>query len=69
MNKKEDYYPDMQTAVRTKVTSATAKNKYKCIAQTPEGKIAKYADVIAYLATDIRDGFRLGIYKDFIPRY
>lgn len=69
MNKKEDYYPDMKTAVRSKVTQATAENRYKCIAQTTEGKIAKFADVIAYLATDIRDGFRLGIYKDFPEEY
>lgn len=69
MNKKEEQYPDIKTAVRTKVSKATANNKYKCIAQTPEGKIAKYADVIAYLATDIRDGFRLGIYKDFPNSY
>lgn len=69
MNKKEDYYPDIKTAVRSKVTQATAENRYKCIAQTTEGKIAKFADVIAYLATDIRDGFRLGIYKDFPEEY
>lgn len=65
MQKKETQYPDIKTAVRTKVLNSAAKNNYKCIAQTPEGKIAKFADVIAYLATDIRDGFRLGIYKDF----
>lgn len=69
MNKKEKDYKDIKTAVRTKVTNATAKNQYKCIAQTIEGKIAKFADVIAYLATDIRDGFRLGIYKDFPDEY
>ena len=69
MNKKEKKYEDMKIAVRSKVTNATAKNQYKCIAQTTEGKIAKFADVIAYLATDIRDGFRLGIYKDFPDEY
>ena len=65
MRKKEIQYPDIKTAVRNKVFNSAAKNSYKCIAQTTEGKIAKFADVIAYLATDLRDGFRLGIYKDF----
>lgn len=69
MQTRETTYSDIKTAVTAKVTNATALNKYKCIAQTPEGKIAKYADVIAYLATDIRDGFRLGIYKDFPKEY
>lgn len=69
MQTRETEYPDIKTAVTDKVANATALNKYKCIAQTPEGKIAKYADVIAYLATDIRDGFRLGIYKDFPEEY
>lgn len=69
MQTRETTYSDIKTAVTAKVANATALNKYKCIAQTPEGKIAKYADVIAYLATDIRDGFRLGIYKDFPKEY
>lgn len=65
MRKKETQYQDIETAVQSKVFNSAAKNSYKCIAQTTEGKIAKFADVIAYLATDLRDGFRLGIYKDF----
>ena len=31
--------------------------------------MAKYSDVIAYLATDLQDGFRLGIYKDFSDKH
>lgn len=69
MYREADEYPDIRTAVETKLLSANATNKYKFVAQTPEGKLAKYADVIAYLATDIQDGFRLGIYKDFPEDY
>ena len=32
-------------------------------------KLAKMADVIAYLATDIQDGFRIGIIEDFDDDY
>lgn len=69
MYREADEYPDIRTAVEQKLLSANSKNKYKFVAQTPEGKLAKYADVIAYLATDIQDGFRLGIYKDFPEDY
>lgn len=69
MYREADEYPDIRTAVEQKLLSANATNKYKFVAQTPEGKLAKYADVIAYLATDIQDGFRLGIYKDFPDDY
>lgn len=48
---------------------ANSKNDYKFIAQTPEGKIGKYSDVIAYMATDILDGFRMGIITDFDDEY
>ena len=48
---------------------ANSENKYKFIAQTPEGKIAKFADVIAYLSSDMQDGFRLGILKGFSDDY
>lgn len=69
MYREADEYPDIRTAVEQKLLSANSRNKYKFVAQTPEGKLAKYADVIAYLATDIQDGFRLGIYKDFPDDY
>lgn len=62
-------FPDIKTAVESKLLSANANNVYKFVAQTPEGRLAKFADVIAYLATDIQDGFRLGIYKDFPDDY
>lgn len=69
MYKKPEIYPDIETALNEKLISANAKNKYKFVAQTEEGRIAKFADVIAYLATDIQDGFRLGIYKNFPEQY
>lgn len=69
MMKAETPYETIQEAVRTKMSLANGINKYKFIAQTPEGKIAKFADVIAYLSSDMQDGFRLGIIKDFDDDY
>lgn len=69
MYRDPEEYPDIRTAVEQKALSANATNKYKFVAQTPEGRLAKYADVIAYLATDMQDGFRLGVYKDFPEDY
>lgn len=69
MMKPETPYATIEEAVRTKMRLANSENKYKFIAQTPEGKIAKFADVIAYLASDMQDGFRLGILKDFSDDY
>lgn len=57
MLKSETYYPNIHDAVAAKVRSANTQNVYKFIAQTPEGKIAKFADVIAYLASDMQDRF------------
>jgi len=70
MYRKPEEYPDMQTAVDTKLKLATSKNgQYKFTAQTPEGQIAKFADVIAYLATDIEDRFKSGIHEEFPREY
>lgn len=68
-NKKETQYPSMHDAVKDKLKRANSFNDYKFVAQTPEGKLAKMADVIAYLATDIQDGFRIGIIEDFNDDY
>lgn len=57
MMKKETPYDTMQKAVQNKIRLANSVNDYKFIAQTPEGKIAKFADVIAYLASDMQDRF------------
>jgi len=69
MMRREEIYPSIQEAVETKMRLANSDNKYKFIAQTPEGKLAKYADVIAYLASDMQDGFALGILKGFSDDY
>lgn len=69
MQKKEEKYDTIEDAVRDKLRRANGKNDYKFTAQTPEGKLAKYSDVIAYLATDLQDGFRLGIYEDFTEEH
>ena len=66
---KPQEYPDIKTAVYEKLRLSNSQNNYKFIAQTIEGRIAKYADVIAYLSTDIQDRFRLGIQKDFDEDY
>ena len=68
-NRKETQYPSMHDAVKDKLKRANSFNDYKFVAQTPEGKLAKMADVIAYLATDIQDGFRIGIIEDFDDNY
>ena len=68
-NRKETQYQSMHDAVKDKLKRANSFNDYKFVAQTPEGKLAKMADVIAYLATDIQDGFRIGIIEDFDDDY
>lgn len=68
-NRKETQYQSMHDAVKDKLKRANSFNDYKFVAQTPEGKLAKMADVIAYLATDIQDGFRIGIIEDFDEDY
>ncbi len=62
-------YSSIKEAVLTKLKLANATNNYKFIAQDIEGRLGKVADVLAYLATDIQDGFRLGIIKDFNDEY
>lgn len=69
MKRKEETYDSIKDAVYDKLRRSNGKNDYKFTAQTPEGKLAKYSDVIAYLATDLQDGFRLGIYKDFSEKH
>lgn len=69
MMKKETPYPTMQDAIRTKMRIGNSSKKAKFVAQTPEGKLAKFADVIAYLSSDMQDGFRLGILKGFDDDY
>lgn len=69
MNKAETDYASLNEAVQEKLLLANSKNNYKFIAQTTEGKIAKFADVIAYLSSDLEDRFRLGIHKNFDDDY
>ncbi len=68
-NRRETPYRTMHEAVQDKLKKANSFNDYKFVAQTPEGKLAKMADVIAYLATDIQDGFRIGIIENFDDDY
>ena len=67
--KKAENYSSMKEAVLTKLRLSNSQNEYKHIAQTDEGKLAKIADVLAYLPTDINDGFRLGIVNGFSKDY
>ncbi len=58
-------YSSIREAIEDKLRRSNTQNDYKFVSQTPEGMLAKYADVIAYLSSDVRDGFRLGILKNF----
>ena len=69
MKKEATEYPSIKDAVFTKLRKSNSYNDYKFIAQTEEGKLAKVADVLAYLPTDIQDGFRLGIINHFDDDY
>lgn len=69
MNATPKEYDNIKEAVLTKLRLSNSQNDYKFIAQTIEGRIAKYADVIAYLSSDIQDRFRLGIQKNFDSDY
>lgn len=69
IDKEAENYSSMKEAVLTKLRLSNSQNEYKHIAQTDEGKLAKIADVLAYLPTDINDGFRLGIVNGFSKDY
>ena len=69
MYKEPEKYPSMKEAVLTKLEKSNSSNNYKFIAQDYEGRLGKVADVLAYLPTDIQDGFRLGIIKSFNEDY
>ena len=69
INKETTPYPTIKEAVMTKLCLANATGTYKFIAQTDEGKLAKIADVLAYLPTDIQDGFRLSGITGFNEDY
>ena len=67
--KKVVSYPSKKEAVLTKLEKANSEDNYKFIAQDIEGRLGKVADVLAYLTTDIQDGFRLGFINDFNEDY
>ena len=69
LKKEAEEYPSMREAVLTKLRLSNSFNNYKFIAQDMEGRLGKVADVLAYLPTDIQDGFRLGIIKSFNDDY
>lgn len=57
-HKDKKKYSSIREAVLDKVSTANRKDKYKCRVETLEGNIAKPADVIAYLKSDIQAAFR-----------
>lgn len=67
--KEATHYDSIKDAVKTKLTHSNSYDDYKFVAQTCEGRLAKMADVIAYLGTDILDGFRAGIIDNFDDDY
>ncbi len=68
-NLKRKNYSNIREAVLDKVRTANSKNQYKCLAETPEGYLAKTADVIAYIRTDLKDAFETRIVTDFDEEY
>ena len=54
-------YHNIKEAVLSKISSANCEDKYKCLSETAEGQLAKPADVIAYLKSDMLDAFELNI--------
>ena len=56
-------------AVRKKSLRSNSANLSKCAPETLEAALAKPADVIAYLKTDIENAFRRGIIKGFSDEY
>lgn len=69
LTKRPKHYDSIEKAVEDKLRRSNTRNDYKFVSQIPEGMLAKYADVIAYLSSDVRDGFRLGILKTFNDKY
>lgn len=69
ITKKGKKYSNIKEAVDNKSLLANSINKYKFTAQTPEGQVAKYADVIAYISSDIQDAFRLGFLTELDEEY
>lgn len=67
--KKHIKYFNIKEAVLDKVSNSNRKNIYKCQVETLEGNIAKPADVIAYLKSDLEDAFREKIIKRFSDEY
>ena len=62
-------YSSYKEAVLAKLKLANSENQYKHVAQDLEGQLGKTSDVLAYLPTDILDGFRLGIITSFNDDY
>lgn len=50
-------YGSMKEAVLDKVAKANRTNQYKCAVETLEAQISKPADILAYMRTDVLDGF------------
>ena len=68
-SKVEQKYETIKQAVLDKMRRANSKDDFRFIAETPEGQLAKYADVIAYLSSDMQDAFRLSIMQGFSDEY
>lgn len=66
---KQKEYSSIREAVLDKVSTSNRKNIYKCNVETLESNLAKPADVIAYLKSDMLDAFEQGIITKFSDEY
>ena len=67
--KKHKKYSSVREAVLDKVANSNRNNIHRCQVETLEGNIAKPADVIAYLKSDMEDAFREEIITRFSNEY
>ena len=67
--KDDKKYNSTREAVLDKVSNANRNNIYKCRVETLEGNIAKPADVIAYLKSDMLAAFRKKYITKFSDEY
>ena len=62
-------YGSIKEAVLDKVAKANITNNYKCAVETLEAQISKPADILAYMRTDVLDGFYNKILTGFSDEY
>ena len=67
--KSKKKYSSIKESVLDKVAKANITNKYKCAVETLEAQISKPADILAYMRSDVLDGFYNKILTGFSNEY